>query len=615
MSLKFCFNNEIHKSNKRPEDFNALLEQVKLIFKGQLPPIFTLQYEDSEGDKVTLSCDEDYKALIESNGKQCLKIYVVAKEPSFSSQFSEGLSFISKAESQENFQMIAKSPSIKSPELPSSIKLEGDSPVKSAGNLSFEPKSPLEIALDNLMTTATDKMEEETAAEIKIEDPQTEILTDRLNQLTQRLTSVLGGKPNTLLENCTVENLAFNSNDLINEDKPEKKRRRRWCKEKLEKECEIDCSFKKQKGEVDPVKQAKIAYKEAKKAKFIMDTIMSNIPQISALLKNQESNPKPVAQKVNQSIHSFVTCDGCNVKPIVGNRYKCAVCPDFDYCEKCEATVDHAHPFLKIKNESQHPVAVLTILQDDPMVPQGQNFDFAQLSRLMSPKEQVCKHQKVEKKSEPKVQMETETTQSSLQKRLEQISLVESQDVSKLEMEKLKISVLSASFIKDLGTVPEIIYPEIKEIYKTISLKNTGNTAFPKNCFIEPIGEISGVKTPLPQLEADKLFTALLIVKSPAKPGKFVSQWRVVYTDQKKQTQVIGEPFALEFTINEKVAPQALKTEKTVEPVRKEFAPDVVKKAKYLCELLPQYELAFILEAVDLAGNASVEDILENLLA
>ncbi len=28
-----------------------------------------------------------------------------------------------------------------------------------------------------------------------------------------------------------------------------------------------------------------------------------------------------------------VTCDGCNIKPVVGFRYKCLVCPDHDFCE------------------------------------------------------------------------------------------------------------------------------------------------------------------------------------------------------------------------------------------------------------------------------------------
>ena len=40
------------------------------------------------------------------------------------------------------------------------------------------------------------------------------------------------------------------------------------------------------------------------------------------------------------------------MKPIVGNRFKCSICNEFDYCEKCEEKLadKHGHPFLKIYN-------------------------------------------------------------------------------------------------------------------------------------------------------------------------------------------------------------------------------------------------------------------------
>lgn len=50
--------------------------------------------------------------------------------------------------------------------------------------------------------------------------------------------------------------------------------------------------------------------------------------------------------------HSGIVCDGCKVTPIIGVRYKCANCNDYDLCEQCEkkASSIHnpSHVFIKL---------------------------------------------------------------------------------------------------------------------------------------------------------------------------------------------------------------------------------------------------------------------------
>jgi uncharacterized CHY-type Zn-finger protein len=36
-------------------------------------------------------------------------------------------------------------------------------------------------------------------------------------------------------------------------------------------------------------------------------------------------------------LRSNAVCDGCQMCPIVGARWKCSVCADFDFCDACHS--------------------------------------------------------------------------------------------------------------------------------------------------------------------------------------------------------------------------------------------------------------------------------------
>ena len=62
------------------------------------------------------------------------------------------------------------------------------------------------------------------------------------------------------------------------------------------------------------------------------------------------------AFEAEQGGQKHYVCDGCGMKPLVGVRYNCAVCDDFDYCTSCyraqlaDASKHHggAHAFTAI---------------------------------------------------------------------------------------------------------------------------------------------------------------------------------------------------------------------------------------------------------------------------
>lgn len=56
------------------------------------------------------------------------------------------------------------------------------------------------------------------------------------------------------------------------------------------------------------------------------------------------------------NVHTGVTCDMCGVSPLVGVRYKCKTCRNYDLCEACEAKEVHPadHMLMKIRVPKRH---------------------------------------------------------------------------------------------------------------------------------------------------------------------------------------------------------------------------------------------------------------------
>ena len=55
--------------------------------------------------------------------------------------------------------------------------------------------------------------------------------------------------------------------------------------------------------------------------------------------------------------HEGVGCSHCKMNPIVGIRYKCSEC-DVNFCESCEFTEEHEHPFYKMKSPGNASIEI-----------------------------------------------------------------------------------------------------------------------------------------------------------------------------------------------------------------------------------------------------------------
>lgn len=338
MALKISFNSQIHRIPKTPTNYKALVETINYLFEGQLPQRWTLQYIDSDGDTIMLSDENDFRNLVEDELETSTKAVKILILPLPDQPQSE---IVQKQAEPEEFQVIEKQAS---PKQEPKVEEQAPAPVVEEKPAPVQTPEPVEN------TESSQKQEEKT--------PEGESATPGSNQ------EEVVPNPHKQGRRCPrfMHRAKRLMKKLARTDLPEEKRARVQAKfDKVQAELSEE---QKAKLERKKVKFAeKLAQREAERKSelktLVTDLIYEQLPVIASLTKEfvqENSAPQPQASKPQQSensskpVHGRVSCDGCGVHPIVGIRYKCSVCPDFDYCEKCEASIDHPHVFLKIKN-------------------------------------------------------------------------------------------------------------------------------------------------------------------------------------------------------------------------------------------------------------------------
>lgn len=89
------------------------------------------------------------------------------------------------------------------------------------------------------------------------------------------------------------------------------------------------------------------------KEELISKTVAETISSLNDTnnKESQSENKLPINRQ--PTIHRRYSCNSCNVFPIVGTRYRCVQCFDYDLCEKCEDEFgdSHMHPLVKHRIE------------------------------------------------------------------------------------------------------------------------------------------------------------------------------------------------------------------------------------------------------------------------
>lgn len=140
--------------------------------------------------------------------------------------------------------------------------------------------------------------------------------------------------------------------EILEKERVEKEEKQRLLREeRLEKE-----RVKKERLEKERVEREKTMIRDSITL-AVTETVNKNIEKIrEELIQKTLSETSKVLDKSlnkveekNDSVHSGVSCNVCGVFPIVGVRYKCTQCYDYDLCSNCENNEAHSHPLIKFR--------------------------------------------------------------------------------------------------------------------------------------------------------------------------------------------------------------------------------------------------------------------------
>ncbi|KAJ4155596.1 hypothetical protein LMH87_000833 [Akanthomyces muscarius] len=265
-----------------------------------------------------------------------------------------------------------------------------------------------------------------------------------------------------------------------------------------------------------------------------------------------------------EPMHSGICCDGplCNSSRawpayIKGTRYKCAVCPDLDFCANCEASPanehNKTHPLIKFKTPVRHVSVTTTGEHQD-----GRQLDVmgdrieppAWASPAPSGTNSVNAVQTVVdvKPEEPEEPWETPAKPEVKQEE----PLVQLKDVPQAKEESHKVveeEQLKARFIRE--SVSDGTTFGLNHVFEqTWTLRNEGTVPWPAGCVVKfsggdymghvdsthPTGIsdlVSATQSTVcySQLAPGQEFQFTVLLRTPGRSGKFISYWRLCTED------------------------------------------------------------------------------------
>ena len=92
------------------------------------------------------------------------------------------------------------------------------------------------------------------------------------------------------------------------------------------------------------------------KKKIIYIKSCNNCKTLENKIIEIQKEKKQTRQIINKikTVHNSVTCDNCNIFPIIGKRFKSLKYLNYDLCENCENKNEHHHPMIRILKKADN---------------------------------------------------------------------------------------------------------------------------------------------------------------------------------------------------------------------------------------------------------------------
>ena len=187
-------------------------------------------------------------------------------------------------------------------------------------------------------------------------------VNETINKMVEKITKVVSEQLNKKAEEVEVEKKKIEESNI--QLKEEEKKRlfdfasvsqniseelNKWTKYVTQHTNELTNTLsEKYKNCIDVITSIKAEDKKEEKKELKKEEVKNE--EVKKEEVKEEEKEKKLRAVAPKTIHKRIECDGCGAFPIVGNRYRCAICPNLDYCEECEERNKdtHLHPFIKI---------------------------------------------------------------------------------------------------------------------------------------------------------------------------------------------------------------------------------------------------------------------------